>query len=136
MGFVNEKISEEDVKKYDFEGLSKTFHVSLSNLKYQWTIDRERSIFLVFLIQHREEEYCHFLLWWDGQFIPFSISYLATGNPYGELSITWDKPLFAFPDDFNASYDEVVRVLKEALIEYKFVAYNYQNVSCTTAFKF
>lgn len=136
MSFINEKISEEYVKKYDFEGLSKTFHQNLSNLKYQWTMDRERNIFLVRLVQDRESHGCVFLLWWNEQLITFSISYVAEGNPHGELSITWGEPLFAFPDNFNVPYDEVVRVLKEALIKYKFVAYNYQNVSCTTAFKF
>jgi hypothetical protein len=138
MGFINEKISEEDAKKYDFEALSKTLRCSLSNLKYEWTIDWDRNIFLIWL-GNGQEEFCmqtRFLLWWAGQIITLSVNNFGERSPDGSKINTWDSPAFAFPDDLKPSHEEVIGILKEALIEFRWAGYNVQSVNHTAKFNF
>ena len=52
MGFINENISDEDMKKYDMEEKYYFFYPEdrksgpSSAYKFNWTIDRERKLFI------------------------------------------------------------------------------------------
>jgi hypothetical protein len=43
MAFVNEYVSEEEAKKYDLDGINRQF-MKAPDIRYDWTIDRERGI--------------------------------------------------------------------------------------------
>ncbi|PID66248.1 MAG: hypothetical protein CR975_04015 [Gammaproteobacteria bacterium] len=77
MTFVNERISDEDRKKYDPEG--KYLHTS------GWTIDRENEIFIVTIRsggKEYNEEYvfeCD-VLYWKGYFIKYTKKNIERGS--------------------------------------------------------
>jgi hypothetical protein len=138
MTFINERVSDDDAKKYDFEGLSKTLHTSLSNLLSRWTIDRDRNVFLIWLGRGQEEFAMQnsFLLWIEGQKITISLIESSKGNPFGIGTTTWDSLLFTVPQGCKFERAEVVSVLKEALTEFKWPGYGGQVVDHTAIFNF
>jgi hypothetical protein len=138
MAFVNEIVSDEDAKKYDFEGLSKTLRRKVWQLKEGWTIDRTRNIFLIWLGSGQEEFFRQnrFLLWWDGQILTIRINGEDSGNYSGKLTTTWDSPAIALPDVLEPIRAEVITTLKEALAVFKYAGYAGQAVNHTAAFNF
>jgi hypothetical protein len=138
MAFVNERVTDEDAKKYDFEGLSKTLRREVWQFKEGWTIDRDKNIFLIWM-GRGQEEFClqqKFMLWWDGQVITISVTGADKGNPYGKATTTWDSLLFVLPDSFKPAREEVISTLKEALTEFKFAGFGGQVVDHTAIFNF
>lgn len=60
MAFVNEYISEEDIKKYEIREIWDKFHPFSKNdmnllKKHSWTVDKERDVFL-FLLNLEEKK--------------------------------------------------------------------------------
>lgn len=138
MGFVNERVSDEDAKKYGFEALGTRLGREEWQLKQGWTIDRTRNIFLIWLGRGQEEFSMQqrFLLWWDGQEITVSINGSGKGNPFETFAMTWDSPAFSFPDDLKPKREEVISTFKDALIKFKWGAYDGQQVDFTANFNF
>ena len=85
MPFVNEYISPEDAAKYHLAEIDANFHGG--NISRQWTIDRERDIYLRNLSRGREEETRHESLWtfyWKGTPLTVRLDLLeVAGNPGG-----------------------------------------------------
>lgn len=130
MAFINEYISEEDIKKYDIRGIWKQFHpfltdeeLDLSVDKYSWTVDKDREIFFIPLKSGKDEfsnqKSC--ALWWKGHLLSVIIEnvggHLDYPNQIG--SITWGLVNIDRPTDFIVMDSEVVSALKEALIVYR-----------------
>jgi len=138
MTFVSEKVSDEDAKKYDFEGLSKTLRRQVWQLKERWVIDRDRNIFLIWLGAGQEEFSLQnrFLLWWNGKLLTFSLTGTGSGNPFGVATTTWDSLLLALPENSGLDREEVVATLKEALTIFKWAGYGGQAVDHTAVFNF
>ena len=138
MGFINEKISEEDAKKYNFETLSKLLYREVWQLKQGWTIDRDKNIFLIWLGSGQEEFFIQnkFLLWWDGQVITFSINCSGQRDQFGKRITTWDSPGFELPDDLKPTRDEVISTSKDALTVFKWAGYGGQAVDHVAIFNF
>lgn len=138
MAFVNERVSDEDAKKYDFKSLAPRIGREEWQLKQGWVIDRARNVFLIWLGRGQEEFAMQqrFLLWWEGQEIAVSINGTGKGNPFGRFEMTWDSPAFSFPSDLKVTRKEVISTFKEALTEFKWAAYDGQQIDFTATFNF
>jgi hypothetical protein len=78
MAFVNERIPEEDIKKYEIEKLTKRF--AKRNFERGWTVDRERDMFLQYVGNEREDRANHwtFCFYWKGHVL--SVKVVITGG--------------------------------------------------------
>ena len=78
MAFVNEYISEENIKKYDIEALDKKYNKGFN--KPDWTVDHERDMYLRYINSGREEfsdEYT-FCFYWQAQL--FEMTFKVNGG--------------------------------------------------------
>jgi len=137
MAFVNEYVSAEDAKKYDFARLFKRFDKSLLGHP-TWTIDRENDAFLLWLRASREESrnYQMFAMWWKGKVFPV---YLipTSGGRLNEKSFThWRLMELELPEELNLQRSEIVNALKAALIEFKEFGIRVPVVDHTVTFEF
>ena len=91
MPFVNEYISPEDAEKHHLDEIDAKFNGG--NISRQWTIDRERDIYLRNLSWGREEETRHEGLWsffWKGTPLTLRLDLLhATGKRGGAAWSHW-----------------------------------------------
>lgn len=131
MAFVNEYISEEDLKKYDVEGMFKKLGVWKKffesprppGCELEWTIDRERDVFITWIDVGREE-FCNrltFALWWKGQVLSVGLEVGGDGSLVGRVTTVWRLLGIAYPNGkaFDGDRDTVILDLKDALTEYK-----------------
>ncbi|MGQ0597917.1 hypothetical protein [Aquabacterium sp.] len=120
MAFMNEWVSEEDIKKYNLPGVWMKVK-GRTPLQYAWTIDRDRSVFLIDYASGREEFSNHidFVLCWDGE---IHKARLISDPDHGGLEnviTTWYLIGIDSPSDSHHNRDEVMSMLKEALRGYK-----------------
>jgi hypothetical protein len=121
MPFVNEQISQEDVKKYDLEASDKHFFVGRTRSR-MWTIDRERNIFLRNVTRGREEykSQSGWIFFWDGYPIYLEIEVLRAGGKPGGPGWSHKKLLaIELPERLKGRRVEILEDLKGALSVYK-----------------
>ncbi len=137
MAFVNEYVSEEEAKKYDLDGINRQFGRD-PDIRYSWTIDRERNVFLMWIKAGREEFASEetFVLWWDGLVVPvYTIK--GGGGRLSEKSTTiWRLRGIDLPSELTDKRDELIAVLKEALTEYKVFGIGVPVADHTAIFEF
>ena len=146
MVFVREFVSEEDIKKYDLDGIWDIYHPFSKGKRppgfsHSWTIDREREIFFIPVAAGREERSNRMtcVLWWKGTLLAVKID-LAAGSS-GNLSDVPFKMVWALvdvhqSDDFVVAREEVIQVLKEALTAYGYRGAKRQVPNTIVEFKF
>jgi hypothetical protein len=121
MTFINEYISAEDLKKYDIENIDKRFIVGGTSSR-SWTVDRERDIYLRTVARGREE-FSHQSTWtfyWHGELIILELDNISTSGVAGGERCGHKKlRSITIPNHLEASYDEILADLKEALTAYK-----------------
>ena len=128
MAFVNEYASDEDIEKYDLNGIWDKYHPLRKGRYYlgnrpDWTIDRDQNVFLMAIEQGRQEHgnRTTFLLWWDGAHIVANLDLIkgSSGN-FDEVPfrIVWALVSMKEPEGFTGRREETVSVLKEALTIY------------------
>jgi len=121
MTFVNEAISEEDVKKYYLETIDKRFIVGGTGSR-MWTIDRQRNICLRNVTRGREEYKSEsgWIFSWHGHPIYLELKVLSAGGKPGSAGWSHKKLLaIELPEQLQGRRDEILADLKEALIVYK-----------------
>jgi hypothetical protein len=123
MAFVNERIALEDIKKYDLEEIDKRYVVGGTNSR-QWTIDKERNIYLRHVANGpREPELFgqgKWTLFLGGKLIELRIDIVQTTGGVNQACWTHYRLRYALlPQDFHLAKDEVILCLQEALLEYK-----------------
>lgn len=128
MAFVNEFVSEEDVKKYDLDKIWDIYHPFSKGepplgFRYTWTIDKEKNIFLIPVASGREEysNRVTCVLWWNGTRLTIKIDLAAESS--SKLSDTpfkriWELVEVCQRTDFSEPREKVISILKEALITY------------------
>lgn len=119
MVFVNEFISRDDMEKYGIREINKKY--LKMNSRNSWTIDRERNIYLRYMMSGREDlSNLHtFTFFWGGELFEvqlFGDGYAKRGG--SGLSI-WRPRLIDIPSKFSERREEILGDLKEALTEYK-----------------
>lgn len=129
MAFVNEYVSDEDVKKYNLADVRKAWNCDIPpGFKYVWTFDRERDCYFILLRSGREEfaNRAHCVLYFQGGHWDVEIlkelggSQSAAENPY---RIIWGLVEIKNLQGDSVPREEFVPVLKEAL-----TAYGYRGV--------
>jgi hypothetical protein len=121
VAFVNEKISVEEKSKDSFTGFSGPFGlVKPEDLEVSyWTIDRERSAFLLYtgggggshVGSPRREWYG---LHWNGEIARFAADEVVSVDERGQL-LTWEYPELRLPESTTISRQDWVALLKDAL---------------------
>lgn len=121
MAFVNEYITEEDVNKYGLEKTDSGFVVGGTKAR-DWTIDRERDIYLRVFARGREEisNQSTWTLYWKGALLVVVLENISTSGPvdghrHGHKLVR----SLEMPHHLRGDRDAILVVLKEALIAYK-----------------
>ncbi|WP_310346716.1 hypothetical protein [Rhodoferax saidenbachensis] len=121
MGFVTEKISPQDVEKYNLLEVNKSLHTSdLSN----WTIDRERDIYLRYISYDWQNPSCsEYSFYWKGNLLRIDLNTLSyKGEQGGPMRQTWEvislsrDGHFWLPQDIESLRVNITSDLKEALL--------------------
>ncbi|MEW8030128.1 MAG: hypothetical protein AB2806_20630 [Candidatus Thiodiazotropha sp.] len=146
MAFVNEFASDEDIEKYDLNGIWDQYHPLRKGRYYcgqapMYTIDRERNIFFMVLGGGGEEHTnrLEVLLWINAKHVVVEID-LAIGSspnindvPFKQI---WELVAVHPENSLNKSKEELVEILKEALIVHGFDGANRQVPNTIVEFKF
>ena len=119
MGFVNEYIPEDDIEKYGIAELDNRFVVGGTTAR-DWTIDRERNMYLRQVARGREDT-SHLSTWtflWHDQLIVVYIELLATRGGRGEPCWSHQRiRKLEMPAQVDRA--EMLTDLREALLAYK-----------------
>ena len=104
MAFVNEFVSDEDIKKYKLERLWLGFHPGDQEVpsvyRFHWTVDRERDAFFMIVGGGgREDDATICVLYWKGEYNDARIS-IAPGG--GRSFDALDR---LFPDQWRCHRD-------------------------------
>lgn len=119
MGYVNEFASDEDVRKYGLEAINKRFRKV--DVKYGWTIDREKNVYLRWLHSGREDE-CDenkFLLCWEGELLIAELKRKGDGVRGGPGWTHWSMINMNLPSSLEKHRQEILKELKQALAAFK-----------------
>ena len=119
MTFVNEKVSEQEIEKYGLREVNEKFWKGDGD--YNWTIDRERDIYLRFLCRgDRDTPYRNdFSFYWKGTLLTIRFEKHGEGVRDGKGSTTWTFGGWQLPEHLAAHRKEIIADLKDALTTYK-----------------
>lgn len=121
MAFANEYISADDRLKYELDSINAKFIVGGTNAR-DWTIDRDRNIYLRVVSRGREEmaSISTWTLFRDGDLIVFDLDIVGTTGGMGKPSSIHYKLLrLSMPQHLEAQREEVLADLYEALMGYR-----------------
>ena len=120
MAFINEYIPEADVKKYGLEEIDKRFIVVGTNAR-DWTIDRERDIYLRNVANGREElrHQSTWTLYWKGSLLVVELDMIsACGERGGHGWSHYKLGFIGIPPCLEDKREEVIADLRETLTAY------------------
>jgi len=125
MPFVNEYISPEDAEKYRLKDIDAK--LIGGNKSRDWTIDRERGIYLRNVSMGRDVDTKHESLWtlyWKGAELALRLDIVAaSGIPGGAASTHWRLMQLngtrGLPAELKNQQQQILADLKEALRAYK-----------------
>lgn len=131
MGFVNEFIAPEDVAAYNLQEIDKRFIVGGTSAR-DWTIDRDRGIYLRNVAIGREEFRSHttWSFFWEEHLFTLELHLIEGSGGRGEpgwshWKLKWVDGSFGLPANLKERRSEFLNDLKAALIAYKdFGAYS------------
>jgi hypothetical protein len=122
MAFVNERISEQDRKKYGLDEIDNSPGMGVHAPARYWTIDRDRSIYLRYLGRGREE-FANRTTWhfyWNEELLVVDLLTLDTGGRPGEPC--WAKKKIhrlPLPPHLSPRRDEIIADLYDAIAAHK-----------------
>jgi hypothetical protein len=129
MAFVNEYATDEDIEKYDLNGIWDKYHPARKGKYYVgqrpgFTIDRERNIFFIRVRQGRfdESNRTTALLWINGRHIIVELDIVGGLNLKGIKSdpyrMKWELTGYHPQLGGSESKGQIMSILNEALIAY------------------
>ncbi|AWV07558.1 hypothetical protein [Marilutibacter maris] len=125
MAFVNEFIPEADVEKYGLKEIDQHFIIGGTNAR-DWTIDRERDIYLRNVANGREEfrSQTEWTFYWHGAELTLRLYLLEGKGGRGEAGWShWKLAMLngtnGLPEHLKAQKAQILRDLKDALIAYR-----------------
>ena len=149
MAFVNEYASEEDIKKYNLVEIWLGQHPEYkregkppSRYRFNWTIDREREIWLMCVARggYDRGNLSIWDLFWKGELLSFWLVKPGEGSksfneqPY---RIVWGFSPFSLHPADHPDWPEILQVFKEALTVYGYEGVREQAPGTTVvSFKF
>lgn len=130
MAFINEYVSDEDVKKYELEKMWDDFHPFYKHsykepgFRFAWTVDRTRNAYFM-PVHIGREEYSNQItcvLWIDGiqLVVVLNKGDESTENVKDGLGkVVWYLSEIRKPvSNTTLDHSEIIELLKEALLEY------------------
>jgi hypothetical protein len=117
MAFVNEYIPEADVEKYGLKEIDAKHLVGRMNRR-NWTIDRERNVYLREVTTYRceMENITKWTFFWKGELLWFDKKVLeAGGNRRGPVWAHIQIRNFVIPPQLEAHCEEIYQDLREAI---------------------
>jgi hypothetical protein len=136
MAYVNEFVPEEDVRKYGLEEINARFRKV--DVRYSWTIDREKDIYLR-LIDSGREEFCdeyRFNLYWKGSLLLVKLRVKGAGVRGGAGWSRWSLLKLDLPETLESQRDEILSDLKLALSAFKDFGIRSSTTEHTASFDF
>lgn len=129
MAFVNEYATDEDIEKYDLNGIWDQYHSAWKGEYYlghkpKFTIDRERNMFFMIIRHGRfdDSNRATALLWINGRHVIVELDAVDCLNPKGIKSdpyrMRWELVGYHPQLGGQESKDQVMSILNEALIAY------------------
>lgn len=117
MAFANARMTQEEMKEFAAKAIPNPANHFFALKPYQWTIDREENVFLVWGAQEREEPHDdHFILGWRGHPLPVKLrSSWVAGD-----TRRWELLSIRIPEDLIDMRFEILQSLKDALTVYGF----------------
>lgn len=127
MKFINDVITDEDRKNFDFSVFKQAPLFARPVRPSSWTVDREAGVFLIWLGRDRpdndEESYKkgveYFSLWWNG----FNTECKLWRTEHAPNSITWHQDWIGVPEEHMSQKPKVCEVLKQALQTYQYFSF-------------
>lgn len=136
MAFVNEYISEEDIKKYNIEALNEKLNIA--NYEPTWTVDNERDIYLR-RVRRGREEFCDqitFFFSWKSLQMKMVLKEKGGGEQDGPQWTHYELIRIDAWDDIAPYKKEIIENLKEALTAYKTLGVYSDCTTFTATFDF
>jgi hypothetical protein len=136
MAFVNEYVPEADIKKYGIEEVDQCY--GKSNMRPDWTIDRERYIYLRWMVTGEDEfrNQSDFTFYWKGELI-FARLRVTNSKTLGTRAwVNWRLAIMNLPDELQEKKPEIVADLKDALTAYKDCGVYSNLIEHTATFEF
>ncbi|NKI93554.1 hypothetical protein [Rhizobacter sp. SG703] len=136
MTFINEYISAQNIKKYDIEEIDRRF--LKVTFQPDWTVDKERDIYLRFVGSGREEfatqKEC--TLYWYGVLLTVRLDQQTGTAPDGSRWRHYKLLQLDLPESIADQRSKVVSDLKEGLIAYQGGGVYSSGARSTTTFDF
>lgn len=131
MAFVNEYMSDDDIKKYGIEEIDKFFNKA--HYQPSWTVDRDRNVYLRYVQSGREEtsQEWDFTYYWKGHLLFVRLHVEGGGKRGGDGWSSYSKLRMGLPEQYyllnavflpealKANEAEIKADLKEALIAFR-----------------
>lgn len=118
MSFVNEVVPTADIERYGLQEINRIF--LKADCSYEWTIDRERDVYLRWMLNDRENSIEHtFSFYWKGAI--FTIQLRAKGESArgGSGHTSWTSlKIDGSAEILKSHKEEILSDLKNALREY------------------
>lgn len=89
MAFVNEYVSDEDVKKYGLEEINRRYSKIDIPGRFSWTVDRERNIYLRKMRSDKDAFWEDFTFFWQGELLAVRLSEEGTAIRGGTGTTRW-----------------------------------------------
>ncbi len=136
MAFVNEYIPPEDVEKYHIKEIDKQFFKG--HYKPDWTIDRERDIWLRYMTKDHEDFANHwtFALYWKGRLLSIELELSGGGKNRGEQWRNYKIVRLGLGSALKAHETEIKADLKEALVAFRDAGVHSTSTQFTATFDF
>lgn len=119
MAFVNEYVSEVDVGKYELAEINRQFWKT--DARYEWTIDRQRDIYLRLMKSGRGEfgQQQEFTFYWHQRVLAVRLSRDNGMTEDGRIASVWRLHHLVLPGALQSQRQAIVDDLKLALEAYK-----------------
>ncbi|MNK75620.1 hypothetical protein D3C87_951630 [compost metagenome] len=118
MSFLNEYIPEEDIRKYGIDEINHRF--LKSDFKPDWTIDRERNIYLRQVSSGKEEFATQkiYSFFWKTSLVIVHLDEHGGGSVGGEGWSDYKMRAIDIPEELAGSKEEIIADLKSALVAF------------------
>lgn len=137
MAFVNEYVSEEDIKKYGLEAIDKRYF--RAHYQTEWTRDKERDIYLRFMRDGGEDGMWRqkFTFYWKEMLMEVGLDHVGgSGERGAKGAVEWSLRYLSIPETLLASREQILADLREALSVYGGGGVYSSYTECTVTFDF
>jgi hypothetical protein len=136
MAFVNEYVSEEDIKTYGLKEIDKRYF--RGDYKTEWTRDRARDFYLRFMRHGGEDGVSQqtFVFYWMGNLMEVGVTFQGGGMRDGKRWKWWTLRYLSIPTELESHREEILKDLREALKVYGVAGLVVSSADCTITCEF